>query len=243
MSVVRVMFRVVCALILIAAIVQITARAHAESALPSHTGGDTDAARHEEKVAGPDRAAVAAMLAEIDGKKQALEARSRDLEEQEARIKEREKELDKKLKEMERLRAAVSGELEAQKKNGEERVAKMVAVFETMTPKSAANVMETLDDWLSVEVLKRMDVKRVAKVMNLMDKNRSAKLSELLTGYYNPEAKREISSIRAGQGTPQAPAPKSVEAAVAAAMPAVKEAETTPRKGETKPNEQSTRSR
>lgn len=218
MNTARVVFRLICAAILIAAIVQVTTRAHAE-------------ATHETSSAKVDHAAVAAMLAEVEAKKDALEKRALELNELEARIKEREKELDNKLKEMERLRAAVSGELEEQRKGGEERVAKMVSVFETMTPKSAANVMETLDDWLSVEVLKRMDVKRVAKVMNLMDKNRSAKLSELLTGYYNPEAKREISSIRSGQAA-QTPAASSE-----------KKEEPNPKKGENNPNEQSTRSR
>jgi flagellar motility protein MotE (MotC chaperone) len=89
---------------------------------------------------------------------------------------------------MESIRAGISGELEGQKKSNEEKVLKMVSVFESMSPKSAAGVLETLDDWLAVDVLKKMDVKRVAKIMNIMDKPRSAKLSELMTGYYRPSS-------------------------------------------------------
>ncbi len=128
-------------------------------------------------------------------KEESIEQRERDVEEREARIKDREKELERKIVKMEELRQAVTGELEQQRKNNEDKVAKMVSVFETMSPKSAAGVFETLDDWLAIEVMKKMEVKRVAKIMNLMDKTRSAKLSELLTGYYKPEADRKISSV------------------------------------------------
>lgn len=232
MNTARVVFRLLCVGILIAAIVQITTRAHAEADKPHHEPAKVD------------HAAVASMLEEVEAKKQLLDKRAQELSELESRIKDREKELDGKVKEMERLRAAVSGELEEQRKGGEERVVKMVAVFETMTPKSAANVLETLDDWLSVEVLKRMDIKRVAKVMNLMDKNRSAKLSELMTGYYNPEAKREISSIRnSRQRSDDLPQDRAGQAVKSAAAPQQAVEDPNLKKGETKPNEQSTRSR
>lgn len=172
MTAAKILFRLLCAGILGAAVLQVTTRAYA----------------------------TAEPLESVDSKRASLEARERELQSYERRLAEREQDVDAKLKEMERLRAAVSGELEAQKKGGEERIAKMVQVFETMSPKPAAGVMETLDEWLAIEVLKRMDVKRVAKIMNLMDKTRSAKLSELLTGFYRPDAERAISSVKtAGQ--------------------------------------------
>lgn len=212
MSMARLALRLFSALILIAAVFQITTKAHAEAA-----------ADHNQE-------AVAESAPSTEVKKSDLETKERELQEYEVRLKERETELDAKLKEMERLRAAVSGELDTQKKNNEERVVKMVAVFESMTPKSASGVMETLDDWLSVEVLKRMDIKRVAKIMNLMDKNRSAKLSELMTGFYRPDAERNISSLKAGQ-----------EASSSAAVP--KQEVKSEKKGGEKNDEHTTRSR
>lgn len=185
-KIVRRVFQLICALVLIAALAQVLL------STPAH----------------------AAEAYELESKRQALVAKEREIEEREKGIKERERELDAKIAEMERMRAAVTGELEAQRKNNEERVVKMVGVFEAMTPKSAAAVFETLDEWLAVDVLKRMDLKRVAKIMNIMDKSRSAKLSELMTGYYNPKAERKT----AGQAQAQSPveAPKAAPAVATA---------------------------
>lgn len=119
----------------------------------------------------------------LEEKRQTIEDKQREIEEREARLKQQEVDLEKKIKKMEELRSEISSEVDKQHKGNEERVGKMVVVFETMTPKSAAGVLETLDDWLAVEILKRMDSKRMAKVMNIMDKSRSARLSEMLTGF------------------------------------------------------------
>lgn len=189
MSSMRLLFRAFCAIIIVLAAVEIAWVHHARSA---------DEPKDEKPVEMTPKSE--AMPQELENKRVALEDRARALDEKETRLKERERDLDLKIKEMERLREVVSGELENQKKNNEERVNKLVAVFETMTPKSASNVFETLDDWLAVEVLKKMDVKRVAKIMNIMEKTRSAKLSEMLTGYYRPEADRKVSSSKPAAG-------------------------------------------
>jgi len=198
MKALRFAFRVTCTLILVAAIAQVVFLTPARSSETASAGATSPSV------------APSPAPAAVD-----IEARTRELDEYEHRIREREKEIDRKLKDMERLRAEVSGELEGQRKNSEERVVRLVNVFETMAPKSAAGVLETLDDWLAVDVLKRMDVKRVAKVMNIMDKSRSAKLSEMLTGYYNPKdlvkknqahaADRQVASAPTSQSTGQAP--------------------------------------
>jgi flagellar motility protein MotE (MotC chaperone) len=207
MKTVRLAYWVLCGLILLIASLQILLTpAHAADETPAAGASGQPAAQ-----AAPQPQQAAAF--ELEAKRVALETKERELQDEEGRLKDREKDLEKKLAEMERLRQAVSGELEAQKKNNEERIGRMVAVFETMAPKSAAAVIETLDDWLSVEILKRMDVKRTAKVMNVMDKTRSAKLSELVTGFYRPEADRKVSSVKQQQqqpaasqgGTPTAP--------------------------------------
>lgn len=204
MKAARIFFRMVCALVLVLAVVEIAWVRHAQSAEEPKTVEQGTSAAAAEKTTTAAPAKSEAVAQELENKRLAIEDRERTVEDRELRLKEREKELDKKIKEMEHLREVVSGELEGQRKNNEERVVKLVAVFETMTPKSAASVFETLDDWLAVEALKKMDVKRVAKIMNIMEKTRSAKLSEMLTGYYRPENDRKISSIKqtaSGQGT------------------------------------------
>lgn len=218
MNAVRFVFRLIClgVLVLAAAEIAFISPAKSSDEVPAHATKPAEPDDHASNSPG------VSIVAELENKRQALDARERALNEHETRIKDREKDLDKKIQEMERLRAAVSGELETQKKNNEERVTKLVSVFETMTPKSASGVFETLDDWLAVEALKRMDVKRVAKVMNLMDKARSAKLSEMLTGYYKAETDRKISSIK--------PAGQAATAAASQAPPAASQPEQSPQK-------------
>lgn len=204
MNSIRLAFRALCMAILVLAMVEIfwthSARSFEGSEQVPVAVTEKQPESHENAEAKEEEDSTQEDIArDLEQKRVALEERQRVLEDQDNRLKEREKDLDKKIKEMERLRSAIAGELDAQKKTNEERVVKMVAVFETMSPKSASGVLETLDDWLAVEVLKRMDVKRVAKVMNIMDKTRSARLSEMLTGFYNPQSDRKISSVTAGQ--------------------------------------------
>ncbi|HRK03339.1 MAG TPA: hypothetical protein PLH57_11800 [Oligoflexia bacterium] len=134
---------------------------------------------------------------------QELEKRRKELDERERLLKEREEqlsaqgaEIEKRIQRIEEIRAEINGDLKKKRDQSEERITRMIAVFETMAPKSAAQVMETLDDDLSVEVLGRMDPKRVAKIMNIMDKSRSARLSEQLTGYLKPDYENSNKSGR-----------------------------------------------
>ena len=232
MKTTRLFFRMLCIGVLALAVGEITwvRRAHsAEGDAAERAAEQVDEAAQASKAA--TRAAESkaktvlneSVAGELEARRLSIEAREQAMAEQEGRVKEREHALDLKIKEMEHLREAVTGELESQKKNNEERVSKMVAVFETMTPKSASGVFETLDDWLAVEVLKRMNITKVAKIMNIMEKTRSAKLSEMLTGFYHPDSDRKVSSIKptaAGQVVAQAPAqPKIASAAPVPAMP------------------------
>lgn len=94
----------------------------------------------------------------------------------------------------------------------------MVTVFETMSPKSASGVIETLDDTVAVEALKRMEIKKMAKIMNIMDKNRSAKLSEMLTGHYS-NSRNDLTKNPAGQSSGRDVALKEAPKPAAPAQP------------------------
>jgi len=121
-----------------------------------------------------------------------LNQRELELKFLEQTLKEKEKNIDAKIEQLKNLREAITGEILKQKKESEEKVVKLVTVFETMSPKSVASVLETMDEFLAVEVMKRMEVSKLSKIMNKMDKAKSAKLSELLTGYGKP---KELDSV------------------------------------------------
>ncbi len=137
----------------------------------------------------------------IQEREKQIEDQKNELKDREDKINEREKALDEKIKKLETLRQSITGELEVQKKQNEEKVVRLTSVLETMTPKASSALLETTEENLAVEVLKRMDIKKVAKILNVMDKNKSARLSELLTGYVNPAniAQRKNSTIDTGR--------------------------------------------
>lgn len=204
---IRIIMRTLFVAIFVAAIYQVTGHATEKAPVDQLSKPVTEA--NEKSIS-----------AEIDRRREEVLNREHDLAEYEKKLKDREAALDAKVKELEKLRLAISGDLDAQKKNNEEKVMKMVTVFETMTPKAASQVLETTEDQLAVEVLKKMDTKKISKIMNVMDKSRSARLSELLTGYQKAEAlqnpitaalKKNDSRTPAGQAvaTAQAAAPKT----------------------------------
>lgn len=169
MTKVRTGFRILSVVILVLAVLQIL-RSRPADANETKTNSDSSES-------------LATVAETLEKKRKELEDKEKLLAEKEEQLKIQAAEIEKRIQRIEELRLEISGELAKRRQQSEERVQKMVSVFETMSPKSAAQIMETLDDELSVEVLKRMDAKRVAKVMNVMDKGRSARLSERLTGY------------------------------------------------------------
>ncbi len=170
----------------IMALVQVLGAKAAENAKPAkiEERGDRSVSTRLESIAD-----------DLEKKRQDLEQREQALIDQEKQLKDREADLEKKIKELKATRTAFEASIESHRKGNEERVVRMVTVFESMQPKAAAQVFETLDDWLSVEVMKRMDTKKVAKLMNLMNKNRSAKLSELLTGFFKENLEKDQSAV------------------------------------------------
>lgn len=218
-------YRLFCAILFVMAILVI---AHAKSS------GAEETTKKEPTVNDrlDDGATPKDVAIELEKRRSEILKKENEVAEYEKKVKDQEAAIQSKIKDLEALRAAINGDIETKKKDNEERVTKLVTVFETMAPKASAAILETTDDTLAVEVLKRMDIKRMAKIMNTMDKSRSAKLSELMTGYIRPDrlvkqqpapqapvaaatpsqTGREVASAKAvGQGnqTPQKPAQAS----------------------------------
>ena len=212
---IRTSFRFLCLVLFVAAIF-VTVKARISGADDHAVAASAETVVSSEKQS-DENTTSRDVAVELERKRVENSKKETELAGYEKKLKDQETALNAKLKELEVMRAAISGELEGQKKDNEDRVTKMVTVFETMSPKSAAAVMETIDDWLAVDVLKRMDVKRMAKIMNTMDKSRSAKLSELMTGYVHKE---KIAKNTAGQAANAEVARTPAQAPAAPVMPA-----------------------
>ena len=123
-----------------------------------------------------------AAVEDIRKAREDIELRRKDLVIYESELKAREKAISEEIKKLENTRELISKSQEVKKIEYQKKVSKLIETFLTMSPKSSAKVLSTLDDRLAVLVVSEMETTRLAKIMNLMDPKRSSHLSELIAG-------------------------------------------------------------
>jgi flagellar motility protein MotE (MotC chaperone) len=118
---------------------------------------------------------------------QDLDAREKKLKEKELELTEKEKELTaqatavkEELAKLETSRKEISGAHEKQMAEREEKVNKLMETFESMSPKSAAAVLNGVDDELAVTALSRLTNVKAGKVLANMSPEKSSRLSEIM---------------------------------------------------------------
>jgi flagellar motility protein MotE (MotC chaperone) len=164
--------------------------AHSEAAQGAGSEPHAKAATHEEAkaVAAQKRSASSSCivdanaLEDLERAKQELEVKQQEFALKEKEMNAREKSFTEELKRLEQLRDEVGKVDSAKKKEAEERVAKLVETFETMSPKGAAQILANLDEGLAVSAMSKMTTLKLSKVMAAMDAKRSSRLTELMGG-------------------------------------------------------------
>jgi flagellar motility protein MotE (MotC chaperone) len=123
-----------------------------------------------------------AVLDDIRSQREKLADMKKALDERDAELTKREQAVAEEIKKIETAREAIEKIEESKKDISEEKVAKLVETFETMSPKASAKVLAELDERLAVATITRMDTAKLSKIMNLMEPQRSVRLTELLAG-------------------------------------------------------------
>lgn len=122
------------------------------------------------------------VLEDIRAQKAKIADMQKALDEREAELAKREQAVVEEVKKIETAREAIEKIEDSKKELNDEKVAKLVETYETMSPKSAAKVLAELDERLAVATITRMDTAKLSKIMNLMEPQKSARLTELLAG-------------------------------------------------------------
>lgn len=111
---------------------------------------------------------------------QSLSKRRKDLEHREKKIAQREAllsaaedEVDQKISELRQIRTELEELLGKQTKMQEGRLRSLVKIYESMKPKDAARIMNTLDMNVLLDVLGRMSERKSAPILANMDPNRA----------------------------------------------------------------------
>jgi flagellar motility protein MotE (MotC chaperone) len=119
---------------------------------------------------------LAARKSELDRREEELNKLDEDLQRQRVDV-------DKRLQELSGLREKIAQQLKDRVEQDQTRVDKLVQVYSSMKPQSAAKVVETINEDLAVEVLTKMKQKNAAEILNLLPADKSQRLSEKFAGY------------------------------------------------------------
>ncbi len=139
-------------------------------------------------------------FSKLNDRKKQLDQRESELNKLEAELQKRQTELDGKIKQLETMRDEISKTLKNRVALDKQKVDKLVDVYSSMKPGTAAKVIETINEDLAVEVLDHMKKKNAAEILDLMSPKKARRLSELLTGYERSTA--SVDDDGSGKGTP-----------------------------------------
>ena len=120
------------------------------------------------------------LLASIQRRQKELDDREEDLKAREERLQAVKKDIDAKIKELEKVRSEIEAFAGKIDDADNDRVKRLVKIYESMTPEEAAPRFEKLDTRLAVLILSSMKPKNAAKILEFVKVERSVKLSQLL---------------------------------------------------------------
>jgi len=110
-----------------------------------------------------------------------FESRKKIIEKREAKLKEEEAKVQAKLDSINTIKRQLESLTQEKSKLEEEKIAKLVKVFESMRATEAANVIAQLDDRIVVKMLTSMNDRQAAKILQELNPQRAAEISQRLT--------------------------------------------------------------
>ena len=118
-----------------------------------------------------------ALLQKLAERRQQIEAQAEKLETRESLLNAAEKRLDERINRLKEIETSIGALIERFDKQEEERLKKLVQVYESMKPKSAAAIFDQLDIAILLAVAKRMDEAKMAEVLSKMTPEAAKRLT------------------------------------------------------------------
>ena len=117
------------------------------------------------------------ILQSLSERRKALEEREKRLSQKEALLKVAEQQVDRKISELASLRSELESLLDQQEKVQEERLRRMVKIYESMKPKEAAAIFNSLDMDVLLSVIGRMSERKSAPIFASMNPARAQEVT------------------------------------------------------------------
>ncbi|WP_374308421.1 MotE family protein [Dongia sp.] len=117
------------------------------------------------------------VLQQLAKRREELELKSRQLDEREAMVVAAEQRMEQKMAELKALQSTVEDLLKKRSDEEESRLQMLVATYEKMKPKEAAQVFEEMDMDLLVDLVSRMKTSRAAPILALVSPTKVKELT------------------------------------------------------------------
>ncbi|TLP48537.1 MULTISPECIES: MotE family protein [Cohaesibacter] len=118
-----------------------------------------------------------AILERLSERREELDERAKSIEMREALLNAAEKRLEKRVDELKALEASIKQATSKRNQEQEEDLGKLVAMYQSMKPKQAAQIFEVLEPGVLLEIVKMMNPRKVAAIMGQMRADAAGALS------------------------------------------------------------------
>lgn len=120
------------------------------------------------------------LLQDLRQRREELVQREKELDRRQDALAVTERQIEQKMEEMTALRTEIKGLLDQQQSVQEDRMARLVKIYENMKAKDAARIFNELDLPVLMEMLDRMSERKTAPILAEMDANRARIISSQL---------------------------------------------------------------
>lgn len=120
------------------------------------------------------------LLAALAGKEKELALREEELVRKEERLNVIKTDIEQRIAELKKVHENIAQLVRKIDEINDERVKRIVKIYEAMNPEEAASRIEKLDQDMAVMILASMSERKAAKVLSFVDVAKSAKLSQSL---------------------------------------------------------------
>lgn len=135
------------------------------------------AAPVDENMPGEYTPAEVAVLQTLGQRRAELDRRAGELDQREALLQAAQQSVEDKVKELEGLRTELQNLLHTVDTQQQERIASLVKIYETMKPREAAAILETLDMQVALDVMEQMKETKSAPILAAMDPQKASAIT------------------------------------------------------------------
>lgn len=126
------------------------------------------------------------VLRSLSERREQLDARDANMDTREMTISAAENRLNDQISELKQLEGSIQSLLDELEDKNEAQLESLVKVYESMKPKDAARIFDTLDDKLMLGLADRMKPASMAAVLSSMDSGRARTLTQLMAQKTEP---------------------------------------------------------